>query len=44
MAPLFQISIKLAQYDPNYIYAEDDCEMQEEGGYEGWGSDFDDEN
>lgn len=39
---LFKHSMKLAEYDPNYIYAEDDDEqMQVDENEEGWGSDFD---
>lgn len=36
--------MKLAEYDPNYIYADNDDENQKMEADEGWGSDFDDEN
>jgi len=30
----------LAEYDPNYIYADEDVKMAESGEDEGWGSGF----
>jgi hypothetical protein len=34
----------LAEYDPNYIYADGDEEMVEDADDGGWGSDFEDDN
>jgi len=36
--------MKLAEYDPNYIYADEDEQMQVDEKDEGWGSDFDEDN
>lgn len=36
--------MKLAEYDPNYIYADEDEQMQDDEKDEGWGSDFDEDN
>lgn len=44
VADLFKVAIKLAEYDPNYIYAENDEEMVEDAEEGGWGSDFEDDN
>lgn len=34
----------LSVYDPNYIYQDEDEDMEQDGGDDGWGSDFDDDN
>jgi cullin-associated NEDD8-dissociated protein 1 len=41
---LFKASMSLSQYDPNYMYADEDEDMGDGGDDEGWGSDFDDDN
>lgn len=41
---LFRVSMKLAEYDPNYIYGDGDEQMEIDHGDEGWGSDFDEDN
>ena len=42
---VFDCSLTLMQFDPNYIYNEDDEEMEEDDnmGGDDWGSDFDEE-
>lgn len=44
VSELFKVSMELSAYDPNYIYADGDEEMADQGEDEGWGSDFDDDN
>lgn len=44
VSDLFKVSMKLSEYDPNYIYADADDNMEVDEGDEGWGSDFDDDN
>ena len=41
---VFSCSLTLMQFDPNYIYNEEDEEMsEEEQGGDDWGSDFDED-